>query len=131
MIYKRCSRCGKRIPAGEKCNCIKTTHKREYISATGIKKNYHLNRWVKLRDSLLSLYSYTDQWALLHGEMKPAEIIHHIIPAEEDPALFWSPDNLIPVSRASHDAIHELYRAGGDTKAAAQAQLRSAVRSVV
>ena len=60
----------------------------------------------------MSRYGGIDQYALhKYGRILAADTVHHIVPAEEEPGLFWSPDNLIPVSRSSHDEIHTTYRA--------------------
>lgn len=73
-------------------------------------------------------YGFKDQWAESEGRLAASEIIHHIVPAEEDPEKFWEVSNLIPVSRASHDEIHALYRQGGAAKLAAQERLRERVK---
>lgn len=52
-----------------------------------------------------------DQWALhQHNRIEYAETVHHIIPTTDNDSLFFSLDNLIPVSRQSHDEIHALYK---------------------
>lgn len=40
----------------------------------------------------------------------PADTVHHIQPAAEKPDLFYSDWNLIPVSRQSHEEIHNRYK---------------------
>lgn len=107
MIYKRCSLCGRRIPSGTECGC----RKREYNEPQGIYKLYHTQRWQKIRAAVISNYSGMDPWALkVHGRIECAETVHHIIPTVDDDTLFFSIKNLIPVSRASHDEIHAMYK---------------------
>lgn len=107
MIYKRCSKCGKRIESGTTCDC----RKREYGEPKGIYKLYHTQRWQKTRAAVMSSFSGIDQWALtVHGRIECAETVHHIIPTIENEQLFFSMSNLIPVSRASHDEIHARYK---------------------
>ena len=78
----------------------------------------------------MSRYNYMDQYALnVHNRIETADIIHHIVTAEEDPGKFWDPNNLIPVSRHSHDEIHTAYRAGGESKLYTQTLLRSLVHT--
>ena len=132
MIYKRCPRCGKRLPSGETCPCIKTEkkYKREYAPPEGTRKLYHSYRWQKLQQTVMAMYGGTDQWELARGRVAPAQVVHHIIPAEEAPELFWSPSNLIPLSRASHDEVHALYREGAEQRERAMSVLRAHVRTL-
>lgn len=121
MIYKRCGQCGKRIPSGTTCEC----RKREYIGPRGIYKLYHTQRWQKLRAAVMSRYDGIDQWALRHhGRIEYAETVHHIIPTVDDETMFFRESNLIPVSRASHDEIHALYKTD---KVATQEELKQII----
>ncbi|MBC6681328.1 HNH endonuclease [Zhenpiania hominis] len=107
MIYKRCVRCGKRIPSGTTCDCTK----REYNKPQGIKKQYHTQRWRRIRDYVINLYDGIDLYALYHeGKVQPADTVHHIIEAADSPSMFYHTDNLIPVSRDSHTEIHRRYK---------------------
>lgn len=126
MIYKRCPHCGKRVAVGKKCGC---GFKREYAAPQGTRKLYHTSRWNKLQKTIVSIYSGLDPYAKSQGRIEYANIVHHIVPAEEDPELFWNQDNLIPLSRASHDAVHVRYRMGQHEKEKCQSELRSCIRS--
>ena len=119
MIYKRCPRCGKRIPSGTSCpDC-----KRQYREPEGIYKLYHTQRWSRLRAAVMSRFDGVDQWALHQdGRIEYAETVHHIVPTTDDGDLFFAFSNLIPVSRSSHDEIHARYRTD---KEGTQAILRS------
>lgn len=121
MIYKRCGQCGKRLPSGTVCGCMK----REYSEPKGIYKLYHTQRWQKLRAAVMSRCDGIDQWALgHHGRIEYAETVHHIIPTVDDETMFFRESNLIPVSRASHDEIHALYKI---KKAATQEELKQII----
>ncbi len=125
MLYYRCNHCGKRIARGEKCGC----HKREHTAPEGTRRLYHSAKWAKLRDTVLSRYDCMDPYALaVHQRIEIAEVVHHITPAEEDPSLFWTADNLIPLSRHSHDEVHTAYRADDSSKTQTQSILRSLVK---
>lgn len=129
MIYYRCSHCGKRVEKGKKCGC---NFKREYTAPTGTRKLYHTGRWTKLQHTIMQRYNGLDLYALnVHKRIEYAEVVHHILPAEEYPDQFWNPDNLIPLSRHSHDEVHEAYRAGPQEATRLQQQLASLVRSNV
>ncbi len=125
MIYKRCSRCGKRIPSGTACpDC-----KREYREPAGIYKLYHTQRWRDLRAAVMSRYDGIDQWAWRqYGRIEYAETVHHIVPTTDDSSLFFAFSNLIPVSRCSHDEIHARYRTD---KEGTQTMLRAIVEGRV
>lgn len=76
----------------------------------------------------MSKFSGIDQWALnKRGRVEPAETVHHIVPSVDDEELFYSQDNLIPVSRTSHDEIHALYKTD---KGATQEELRKIIRKM-
>ncbi|MBQ0079354.1 MAG: hypothetical protein KBS66_05650 [Eubacterium sp.] len=75
----------------------------------------------------MSKYNGLDQYALSLGKIEYADTVHHIKVASEYPELFYSPDNLIPVSRRNHDEIHMKYRAGGKTRAELEQYLKSLV----
>ena len=125
MIYYRCPYCHARVERGQKCGC---GFKREYAAPTDTRKLYHTERWNRLRAMVMAMYNGVDQYSLsVYGKMEPASTIHHIVPAEEDPALFWTVSNLIPVSRSSHDEIHAAYRTGPEARTALQSQLKKIV----
>ena len=113
MIYKRCPHCKKRVPEGEKCGC---GYKREYAPPDKTRKLYHSSRWQKARAAVISFYSGIDPYAQKHGKLEYAFTVHHIVPAEEDSERFWQLDNLIPLSRSSHDEVHARYRASDEEK---------------
>ena len=116
------------MPRGKKCGC---DFKREYSDPEGTRKLYHTSRWTRLQRTVMSRYNGLDQYAITqHQRVEYADTVHHIVPAEEDPGLFWDPDNLIPLSRHSHDEVHVAYRAGGQAKSDCQKLLQSLVRSV-
>jgi len=91
--------------------------KRQYAKPEGIRKLYHTQHWKDTRAYVISQYDGLDLFALYrHGEFIPADTVHHIEPTSEQPGRFYDTDNMIPVSRASHDEIHALYRQPGAEK---------------
>jgi hypothetical protein len=115
MIYKRCSRCGSRVPAGTTCPCRKNNI-REYAKPTGIKKEYHAQRWKNLRQFVLNSYDGLDIYILYkYNRIVTADTVHHIELSQDRPDLFYSDSNLIPVSRAGHKEIHKRYEKEGKT----------------
>ncbi len=113
MIYKRCGRCNKRIPSGTTCKCYTDSkaYKRIYAKATGIKAEYHTQRWKDMRAYIMSLYNGIDIYMLYkHGKVMPADTVHHIERTADRPDLFYCDTNLIPVSDAAHREIHRRYK---------------------
>lgn len=123
MIYKRCPKCGKRIPSGTSC----PTCKREYAPTKKGAEFYHTARWQMMRRYILSKFNGVDLWEWAGGRFVPADTVHHIIPAEEDRDLIFSESNLIPLSRASHAEIHALYSRSPEDKLKTQEKLRGLV----
>ena len=82
-----------------------------------------------MRLVIIARYDRLDPWAFLHGRIEYASTVHHIITAEEAPDMFYIEDNLIPVSRASHDEIHALYRKSEEIKCETQDKLKRLLKS--
>ena len=77
----------------------------------------------------MSHYGYRDVVELAKGRIVPADTVHHIVPTSDDPSQFYSFENLIPVSRRTHDAIHDRYRESEQAKRDEQARLRDILRA--
>ena len=127
MLYYRCAHCGKRVERGKSCTC---SFKRDYSKPEGTRKLYHTARWQKLQATILARYDGMDPYAYVCGRIEHADTVHHILIAEDHPELFWVPDNLIPVSRHSHDEIHVQYRQGAEARDQVTRLLQSLVKSV-
>lgn len=122
MIYKRCGRCGARVPSGTTCSC-KKKNIREYAKATGVKKEYHTQRWKNLRRYVMLKYNGLDVYILYkYNRIVAADTVHHIELSQDRPDLFYSEHNLIPLSRSAHTEVHERYKKEG--KRAIQEELR-------
>ena len=122
MIYKRCPRCGARIPSGTKCPKCKT-HESGRKKSDGVRKEYKTYKWQQLRDYCLKRYNYMDLYALYHdGKIVAADRVHHIVEALDAPERFYDTTNHFPCSDASHHMIHYRYKTEG--AAAVQDELR-------
>ena len=64
-------------------------------------------RWERLRQSVLRRDGYLDQVAKRYGKRIEAEHVHHIFPREYFPEYMWEPWNLIAVSLATHNRLHD------------------------
>ena len=70
-------------------------------------KRYHTTRWEKLAKAVMRRDGYQCQLSKRYGRMIPAELVHHVFPADEYPELFWTPWNLVALSRAAHNRVHD------------------------
>ena len=60
-----------------------------------------------MREYCLRSFDFVDLYALYHdGKIIPADRVHHIVEALEDPDRFYDSTNHFPVSDASHHEIH-------------------------
>ena len=64
-----------------------------------------------------------DEWMEEHGRMKPAFLVHHIIPYIEAPERALDPLNLVAVSAITHSMIHKQYSDSMKAKKAMQDEL--------
>ena len=74
--------------------------------------NYNSPKWKKKRQKILRLDGYKDVIAARYGRTIPAEIVHHIYPAEAYPEYAYCDWNLISVSKATHNKLEN--RATGE-----------------
>lgn len=112
-IYKRCSRCGRRIPAGTKCICQKVRHK-EYDRYSRDKKSkgfYDSREWGIARDAALEADGGMDVYVYMTtGEIKGADTAHHIVPLKDDWERRADVDNLMSLHHDTHSEIEQMYR---------------------
>lgn len=70
-------------------------------------KTYDEPQWRRLRERALRRDGYLDQIEKRYGRYKPAEVVHHIFPVDKYPEYQYSLWNLISVTRATHNRLHE------------------------
>lgn len=127
-LMKQCARCGKLIPQGTSCTCGDVRHREytKYRRDENAHAFYSSAWWKRVRDAVKSRACGCDE--LIRHENKriePGEIVHHIVPLEEDRSLAMVPGNLIMVTRSTHRQIHEAYEHGD--KAEMQQRLYKAI----
>lgn len=64
-------------------------------------------RWRRLRERALRRDGYQCREAKRYGVAEPAEVVHHIWPAEEYPEYAYCLWNLISLSAANHNRMHD------------------------
>ena len=67
---------------------------------------YRTERWRRLREKVLRRDGYLSREARRYGRRVPAEIVHHVYPAEEYPDYAWAAWNLISITQDEHRAMH-------------------------
>lgn len=68
---------------------------------------YQSDRWKTIRAMVLRRDAYQCQFAKARGKMIPADTVHHIFPREEYPEYQWKTWNLISLSPAAHNMMHQ------------------------
>lgn len=69
--------------------------------------NYKTTKWKKKRAHILKLDGYVDRIEKRYGKTIEANLVHHIYPADEYPEYAWADWNLISVSAATHQKLHD------------------------
>lgn len=87
--------------------------------------DYTSRRWLRLRERVLREAGYRCQWAKRYGRREQACHVHHIWPAEDYPEFAWQRWNLIALSQASHNAMHD--RGSGKLTAAGESLRRRTI----
>lgn len=80
---------------------------------------YQSPRWKSVRASALRRDGYMDMVKHRYGKRIEAELVHHVFPLDEFPEYGLKLWNLVSVSRATHNQLHdrdtgELTEAGAD-----------------
>jgi 5-methylcytosine-specific restriction endonuclease McrA len=81
-------------------------------------------QWRRLAEAARARAAGVDEYlARYERRLVPAKLVHHIVPADEDPARRLDPANLVVLSPAVHRRVHDAYEAGPAEKRAMQALL--------
>lgn len=112
-IYKRCSRCGKRLPTGTTCECVKNRH-REYDRYSRDKKAkefYHSGEWERTRAAVIDMDGGIDVYLFMTtGEVVLADTVHHIVPLRDDWSKRMDAMNLMSLNHNTHSMIEQMYK---------------------
>ena len=69
--------------------------------------DYYGNKWKKKRKHILRLDGYVCQVSRMYGRTEEATVVHHIYPVDEYPEYGYCLWNLISLSRAMHNTLHD------------------------
>lgn len=64
-------------------------------------------RWRRLRAAALRRDGYRCREAARYGRAEPAQVVHHVWPAEDYPEYAYCLWNLISLTGKHHDAMHD------------------------
>ena len=67
---------------------------------------YKSGRWLHLREVILRRDGYQCQEARRYGRHVPATTVHHVFPREAFPEYQWEAWNLVSLSDAAHERMH-------------------------
>ena len=128
-IYKRCDRCGKRLPAGTKCKCSKKRYKHEKIYIDDKIESFYLSKeWRKKREYMIDVYHQLDIYDLyINDVISYGRIMHHIVPLKDDWNKRLEDTNLIYLTDSNHQALHDLMRKSEEDKKRVVSILRDLV----
>lgn len=69
--------------------------------------DYTTAKWRHLSAAVMRRDGYLCQQAKRYGRRTPAEVVHHIFPAETYPQYALCAWNLVALSRAEHNKLHD------------------------
>lgn len=132
MLYKRCSRCGKRMPIGVMCECMPKRNTKYHKTSNQLsdekqrQKRYDMEKrnkesakfyssgtWQKLRETVKQKYRVQefegiDVYSFFKfNKIEIGRIMHHIRPVKDYPELKLRADNLILLTDKNHEIIHK------------------------
>lgn len=113
-ITRLCGRCGKRIAAGSKCECIKQSNKERYAAYDKKRTDkevhnfYNTTEWKKLRQWAIYHFKNIDIYSFyILGKLEYGQTVHHIVPIKDDWSKRLNKNNLIYLTHKNHQLIHE------------------------
>lgn len=108
-IYKRCSRCGKRIQTGTTCECQKNRHKEYKRYRTDDKEQsfYSSKEWKIIKNKVKNKFNGIDIYSYyVLGKIEYGQTTHHIETLKDNWDRRLDIDNLIYLTESNHQKIH-------------------------
>ena len=68
---------------------------------------YKSTRWERIRAAALARDGYLCQESKRYGRRVSADTVHHVFPRDEFPQYQWALWNLVSLSAAKHDEMHD------------------------
>ena len=114
------------VNQGAVCSCGANRHQ-EYDKFQRDKnkaKFYKSRAWRLFAESVKARANGLDEYLLSKGQVVKGSIAHHIQTIEDRPDLKMSLENLVYVSGATHNMIHNEYDKSAESKGKMQAELQ-------
>ena len=118
-IYKRCSRCGKRLGASQKCSCLKNRHKeyKKYRKDSKEEKFYSNNEWELFKGKMVEHYKGLDIYEYyINKKIVYGYTMHHIEELKDNWNRRVDPYNVIYLTESNHQKVHKAYKEGQKQK---------------
>lgn len=130
MIYKRCTRCGKRLEYNTICSCkAKYKTNSDDYKNNKEKKFYKSKAWQDTTNIIKNKFNYIDIYSYyILGQVEQGEVVHHIIAIDEDFNKRLSLSNLIYLTEKNHRTIHNLMKKSPKDKEDVQQLLLSLIK---
>lgn len=68
---------------------------------------YATRRWARKREAILRRDGYRCRESARYGRLVQADTVHHIWPVGDYPEYAWADWNLLSLSHAAHNAMHD------------------------
>lgn len=110
MIFKRCSRCGKRIQTGTICECQKNRHREYKRYRTDDKEQafYSSGEWTIIKNKVKDKFEGIDIYSYyVFGVLEYGQTAHHIETLKDNWDRRLDIDNLIYLTESNHQKIHK------------------------
>lgn len=118
-IYKRCPRCGKRIPVEQVCGCEKKRHKEYNTFRTDTKeqKLYWSDDWDKAKAAAVWQCCGVDLYSFyVKKKLETGQTVHHIIPLKDNWERRLDLGNLIYLTEENHQYVHKKMKESEEEK---------------
>lgn len=130
MFYKRCTICGTRLEYNTICSC-----KREQKTNSDDYKNdkqkqfYKSKKWQNAVKIAKNKFNYLDIYSYYKlGIIEKGQVVHHIIPLDEDFNKRLNLDNMIFLTEKNHRTLHNLMKKDEESKKDVQKMLFSLIK---
>ncbi|URZ15322.1 HNH endonuclease [Clostridium felsineum] len=137
-LYRKCSKCKKKVPIGTLCECEKKVRRESYKAYKKRRMSdkqeaerqrfYNTNAWKFLSDTVKKHYlGMCVMCWYRNNEMVNSEYTHHIITLKEDMNMSLNKGNCIPLCDSCHKRVHIEYDKGKDYRIKMQNILRTII----
>lgn len=130
MFYKRCTRCGTRLEYNTKCSCYKKFKVNSDLYKQDKQKAFYKSKeWQNTTKIIKNKFNYIDIYSYyILGQVEQGQVVHHIIPLDDDWGKRFSLSNLIYLTEKNHRNIHNIMKKSDKDKEDVQHLLFSLIK---